>query len=394
MSAPPDSTPSPPEPKRILFLTGTRADFGKLMLLMRAVRAHPDYQCEIFVTGMHTLKVYGNTVNEIYKAGFKDEVHVYMNQHLDEPMEMVLANTIQGLSRYIHEQCPDLVVIHGDRVEALAGAIAGTFSNTLVCHIEGGERSGTVDEIIRHAVSKLSHLHFVANDEARTRLLQMGECDESITVIGSPDIDVMMSDLLPKIEKTLARYEIGFDDYGIVLFHPVTTEIDDMQRYAEQFVDALMASERNYVVIYPNNDEGASHILRAYERLEGNPRFRVFPSIGFEHFLTLLKHTRFIIGNSSAGVREAPVYGVRTINVGTRQHGRFESSSVTNTPYETEAIVETIRKIAAMDGRAARSLHFGRGDSVVRFMEAIAEPDFWETSRQKNFRDIALALES
>ncbi|MDH3212870.1 MAG: UDP-N-acetylglucosamine 2-epimerase [Myxococcales bacterium] len=378
-------------PKRILFLTGTRADFGKLMPLMHAVRNHPDFGCEIFVTGMHTLKVYGHTVNEVYKAGFKDEVHVYMNQHLDDPMEMVLANTIQGLSRYIHENRPDLVVVHGDRVEALAGAIAGTFSHTLVCHIEGGERSGTVDEAIRHAVSKLAHLHLVANDEARTRLLQMGELEESISVIGSPDIDVMMSDSLPTIDESLARYEIPFNDYALVLFHPVTTEVAQMREHAELFVGALLDSQRDYVVIYPNNDEGASHIFHAYERLEGNLRFRIFPSIGFEHFLTLLKHARFIVGNSSAGVREAPVYGVRTINVGRRQNNRFGGASVVNTSHETADVLEAIRSVAAMDGLAERSLHFGRGDSVARFVEVIEAPEFWETSRQKSFRDMTIA---
>ena len=375
--------------KQILFLTGTRADFGKLKGLMRAVDAHRDFECRLFVTGMHTLKLYGYTVNEIRKAGF-EPFHVFMNQHLGDPMEMVLANTITGLSRYVHEDPPDLLVVHGDRVETLAGAIVGAFTNTLVAHIEGGERSGTVDELVRHSASKLAHLHFVANEEARARLIQMGERREAIHVVGSPDIDVMMSDDLPSIEAAFARYELDFDPYALALFHPVTTDIDGMEDHAREFVTALLESGRNYVVIYPNNDEGAAHILRQYERLAGNPHFRVFPSIGFEYFLTLLEHARFVVGNSSAGIREAPVYGVRSINVGDRQANRYTADSIVDTGYGHEEILAAIERVESAGEPAARSLHFGRGDSAKRFMRALEEPALWETPRQKSFLDVPI----
>ena len=137
--------------KNILFLTGTRADFGKLKSLMHAVDDHTAFECSVFITGMHTLKKYGFTANEVKKSGFTN-TYTYINQHHGDPMEMVLAETIKGLSRYIHEAKPDLLVIHGDREEALAGAIVGALTNTKVCHIEGGERSGTIDESIRHSV--------------------------------------------------------------------------------------------------------------------------------------------------------------------------------------------------------------------------------------------------
>ena len=148
--------------KRILFLTGTRADFGKLRPLIQQVDAHPNFEAVVFVTGMHTLELYGYTVLEVRNAGFRN-LHVHMNQFPNEPMDLVLANTISGLSRFVHEETPDLIVVHGDRVEALAGAVVGALRNILVAHVEGGELSGTVDDLIRHAVSKLSHLHCVAN---------------------------------------------------------------------------------------------------------------------------------------------------------------------------------------------------------------------------------------
>jgi len=380
--------------RKILFLTGTRADFGKLKPLMRAVSEHEAFDCSIFATGMHTLRQYGYTVNEVHKAGFA-QVHVYMNQHVGDHMEMVLANTIMGLSRYVHEHQPDMLVIHGDRVEALAGAIVGALSNTLVSHIEGGERSGTIDELIRHAVSKLAHLHFVANDEARTRLLQMGELDESVFVIGSPDIDAMMSKGLPSLADTKRRYEIGFENYGVLLYHPVTTDVANMPRNAKAVVDAVLASERDYVVIYPNNDAGTQAIFAEYQRLEGNPRFRVFPSISFECFLTLMKNAQFVIGNSSAGIREAPVYGKYSINIGDRQASRYMSPSILNVAHEVGPIVNAIRHACSNTTKLEPVFAFGAGDSTVRFMDALGSITLWNTPHQKLFRDLpALSLAS
>jgi UDP-N-acetylglucosamine 2-epimerase (hydrolysing) len=374
-------------PRNVLFVTGTRADFGKLKPLMKAITSHSDFTCSVFATGMHTLKRYGYTVNEVKKSGF-DNVHVYMNQHVGDHMEMVLASTIAGLSRYVHEHSPDLLVIHGDRVEALAGAIVGALSNTLTCHIEGGERSGTVDELIRHAISKLAHLHFVSNDESASRLVQMGELSESVFVIGSPDIDAMMSGKLPSLAATKKRYEIDFESYGVLLFHPVTTDAANMPRHAREVVDAVLKSERDYVVIYPNNDAGSHAIFEQYERLVGHPRFRVFPSVAFEHFLTLMKHARFVLGNSSAGIREAPVYGVYSINVGDRQANRYTCASILNVGYGADEIVSAIDHACASTERVEPVLAFGLGDSADRFMRILEREEVWRTSRQKLFRDL------
>jgi len=153
------------------------------------------------------LAKYGNTVDEVRKEGFRN-IHTFINQTSSMPMDVVLANTINGLSNYIQEFRPDMIVVHGDRVEALAGAIVGALNNILVAHIEGGERSGTVDESMRHSISKLAHLHFVANKEAEKRLVQMGENKSQIFIIGSPDIDIMLSKSLPSLQKVKRRYGI------------------------------------------------------------------------------------------------------------------------------------------------------------------------------------------
>lgn len=373
--------------KKILFLTGTRADFGKLKRLMRHVAQDPRYELHVVVTGMHMLKLYGGTYREVKREGY-DNLYFFMNQHPDEPMDSILGNTVSGLSRLVHEIEPDLVVVHGDRVEAMAGAIVGALSNRLVCHIEGGELSGTIDDLIRHSVSKLAHLHMVANTEARDRLIQMGEGAQYIHVIGSPDLDVMASADLPDLAEVRAHYGISAPRYGIVLFHPVTTEIQQVRQQVQQFVAALERSDDHYVVVYPNNDLGSHHIVEAWEALRGHPRFQIFPSIRFESFLVLLQHADYIIGNSSAGIREAPFFGTPTINVGTRQHRRFKGDSVVDCGYETEAILAAIRQVAQMPRQHAQtSQWFGDGDSVSRFAAALEQESFWQTPIQKQFMD-------
>jgi len=377
-----------PAEKRVLFLTGTRADFGKLKPLMRAVEASPDFECRIFVTGMHLLARYGNTYRQVEREGFAN-VFTAMNQMGGESMDLVLANTVQALGRHVTEEPTDMIVVHGDRLEALAGAIVGAFRNILVAHIEGGERSGTIDEMIRHSVTKLAHLHFVANDEARDRLIQMGEQREAVYVIGSPDIDIMLSPDLPDIDAVRARYDIHFPQYAVALYHPITTEPELQPARAEGFVRALVDSGLNYVVIAPNNDAGSEHIRTAYERLAGNPRFRLFPSMRFEYFLRLMQCARFIVGNSSAGVREAPIYGVRTINVGSRQRGRFQHDSILNVPDAYEALLDAAKSCWGLE-ECAPCFHFGRGNSVELFMTHLNQPELWARSRQKLFQDICL----
>lgn len=374
------------DPRRhVVFLTGTRADFGKLKPLMRCVAEHDELRYTAFATGMHMLARYGNTINEIAKAGFTN-IFPFYNQDATgaTTMDTALANTVLGLSHFVREHRPELIVVHGDRVEALAGAIVGALNNVLVAHVEGGELSGTVDELIRHAVSKLAHAHFVANDEAAGRLLQMGERPDSVFVIGSPDIDVMLGDDLPTLDEVLAHYEIPFRDYEILLYHPVTTDLDTLGERVARLVDAVLASGRNFVVISPNNDHGAETIVRELRRLADPSRFRHLPSLRFEAFLTLLRHSRAIIGNSSAGIREAPVYGVQTINLGSRQSNRFQHESILDLDERDASLPAVLREAGK---RYAPCHHFGDGRSAERFLDVLQSSAFWEIPRQKAFVD-------
>jgi UDP-N-acetylglucosamine 2-epimerase (hydrolysing) len=334
---------------------------------------------------MHTLSKYGNTLAEIKKEKYKNIYH-FINQNHSDNMDIILSNTILGFSHYVSEVQPDMIVVHGDRIEALAGATVGSLNNILVSHIEGGEISGTIDETLRHAITKLSHIHFVSNKRAKARLRQMGEKSNHTFVIGSPDIDMMLSDHLPALGLVKKRYEIKFDSYALFLYHPVTTQPQWLKQNIANTVSALIESKKNYVVFYPNNDTGSDIIFDYIERLKNMPAFRVLPSMRFEYFLTLLKNAKFIIGNSSAGIREAPVYGVLTINLGTRQNGRSKNKNIINT---NENVDDILKAIDVTENKIIHpSTEFGKGNSRERFYQILLKNQVWNIPSQKMFIDV------
>ena len=376
--------------RKIVFLTGTRADFGKLKPLMDKIEKSEIFDCHIFITGMHTLKKYGNTYQEVMKCNYKNTL-VYENQKSSNEQDVILANTIYGFSEYIKNLQPDMIIVHGDRVEALGGAIVGSLNNILVSHIEGGEISGTVDELIRHAVSKLSHIHFVANSEAKDRLLQMGEKEETLFTIGSPEIDVMRGKNLPSLDDTKLRYEIPFKKYSVFIFHPVVTELDSLEKQTREVISALVASNQQYIVIYPNNDPGSDTIIEEITKLKNNKNFKIFPSIRFQNFLTLLKHANFIIGNSSVVIREAEVFGTVAINIGTRQKNRSKNNDILNIPSEKMKILKSIEIANTLD-LEPKSFFSDITNSSEKFIEILNDSIIWKTFIQKQFVDLNTSL--
>ena len=200
--------------KTITFITGTRADYGKIKSLILELQKKKKFKTNLLITGMHNIRRHGHTRDEIEKDKLQNCYRFY-NQSKNAGMDIILANTIKGINKFLSNNNTDLLVVHGDRVESLAGAITGCLNNIKVAHIEGGEISGTIDEIIRHSISKLSHLHFVTNKTAKQRLLQMGEKSNNIFVIGSPDVDIILKLLIFHRKKR----HIKFNDYAICLFH-------------------------------------------------------------------------------------------------------------------------------------------------------------------------------
>ena len=375
--------------KRVVFLTGTRADFGKMKSLILILQGADDYDVHVFATGMHMNSNYGKTVDEIVKSGIFN-IYQYINHDTVGAMDRTLAKTIDGFSHYIAEIKPDLIVVHGDRSEALAGAIVGSLNNVLVAHIEGGEVSGAIDELIRHAVTKMAHVHLVANEKAKMRLIQMGELESSIYILGSPDMDLMNPEKLPDIEYVKQYYAIDFERYALAMFHPVTTEYIMIQEYIRDFVDALFDSGMNYVLVFPNNDIGSIEIINEYKRVGAVERFRMFPSIRFEFFLSLLRNSEFIIGNSSSGIMEAPFYGVPTVDIGSRQSNRAALRSIYHCEYNKESILTGIDMALVHDGdkEKAEKHYFGEGQSDIIFLKLMNSGEIWEISHQKQFQEL------
>lgn len=368
--------------KKILFVTGTRADFGKLEPLSKAL-SDAGFEVGFFVTGMHMLEKYGLTKLEVHrlKGMF---IHEFLNQRLNDSLDIVLAKTVLGFSDYVNELKPDLVVVHGDRIEALACAIVCATNYIRCAHVEGGEVSGTIDEIFRHCNTKLACYHFVASDLARDRILRLGESEKSVFSIGSPELDFHAGDSGVSLVKVMERYEISFDAYGICVFHPVTSELSDMREQAKALFSSLEKSKKNYVVIMPNNDPGSDVILEELSNLDCR-RCRVLPSMRFSHFSELLKSAALIIGNSSAGVREAPFLGVPSINIGTRQNLRSNANSITTiNPKDERAVCLAIVK--NWGRRFTPDKSFGSGNAAKQFVKILKATEFWSVSLQKTFK--------
>lgn len=374
--------------KTVTFITGTRADYGKIKSLIIELQKKKNFKTNVFITGMHNIRYLGNTKDEISKDRIKN-CYRFNNQKKSATMDLILAKTIKGLNEFIHKEKADLIIVHGDRVETLAGAIVGCLNNIKVAHIEGGEISGTIDEILRHSISKLSHLHFVTNKIAKNRLTQLGEIRNNIHTIGSPDIDIILKKKLPELKLVKKRYAINFKKYGICIFHPVTTEIKNLKFQIKLLIKVLKKSKFNYIILFPNNDLGSEIILNEIKKLkkEKNSNFKILSSMRFEYYLTLLKNANFIIGNSSSGIMEAPYYGMPTIDIGSRQKNRANLKSIFQVDFEEKKIINLLRKFIYKKTMFLNSYHFGAGNSHKKFIKILQSRNIWKISSQKQFID-------
>lgn len=371
--------------KKIIFLTATRADYGKLKKIIMSTQMLKNFKAYVFVTGMHNLKSYGNTYQQLEIDKIKN-ITRFFNQSLGDNRSEVLSKTAAGFSKYIKAIKPDLVVVHGDRVEPLTCSIVCCLNNVKIAHFEGGEISGTIDETFRHSISKLCNIHFVTNVVAKKRLIQMGEQRDNIFITGSPDVDLMLSKELPTLHDTKLRYDINFKSYALAIFHPVTTDIKNLKKNILNFIKALKLSNEKYVLIFPNNDLGSELIIKQYKKIK-NKNIKIFPSLRFESYLTLLKNSKFIIGNSSSGIMEAPYFGTPTINVGDRQNNRAKLKSIFNCGYDSNVILRIISKYKN-NKRYKAQFYFGSGKSDKKIMNILKSKSIWKIKNQKQFREI------
>lgn len=330
------------------------------------------------------MKRYGETRKEV-RCFSNADFFEFVNQREGDDLDFILSKTILGFSDFVHEHKPDLVVIHGDRIESLAASLVCALRYIRSCHIEGGEVSGTIDESIRHCNTKLCNAHFVSGDTAYERVISLGESPQRTFKIGSPELDVHSAKTDITLEMVKKRYEIKYKEYGIVIFHPVTSELDTIEQQAKSLFSAIKASKKKFIVILPNNDPGTELIIKVIDSLPKN-QFRIIASMRFNYFSELMKNASLLIGNSSAGVREAPFMGVPSLDIGSRQNKRISSNEIEKcTAFEQAKIKKFIAEKWGL--RVKKSTTFGNGKSTQKFIKIITDKNFWILPMQKTYHE-------
>ena len=333
--------------RKITCITGTRADYPRVRSVLREINKRKDLELSLIVTGSHLLDDYGYSAQEIIDDGFEISKKVEMfTGEFDTPLGMTEASArcTAGVAKALDQLQPDLVLITVDRVETLASTTAASLMNFPIAHIQGGEVTGTIDESIRHAVTKLSHIHFPATDDAAQRIIMMGENKDLVFNTGCPYIDeIQQVELISKKELS-AKY--GLDEKkDIVIFtqHSVTTEFKESSYQVEQTIEALKGfSDIQVVCFFSNTDAGGKEIIK---KIKEQQNFTIIPNMLSTDFLSLMSHSSLMIGNSSAGIREAPSFKLPVINIGSRQNGRLRASNVIDVDHDIKQIKNAITKV-------------------------------------------------
>ena len=373
--------------KKIVFVSGTRADYGKIKNLILKSQKIKDFQSHVFVTGMHNMNKYGLTYLQLYSDKIKN-ISRFHNQKTNDRISNIVSKTIVGFSNYLIRTRPDLVIVHGDRVETLACAQASILNNFKVAHIEGGEITGSLDEIIRHSITKLSHVHFVSHDKAKKRLLQMGEKKDSIFNIGSTHLSLIKSKNLPDLLNVKKKYNIKFDKYAILILHPITHDHKEFFSDVKKFLETIKKMGINFIIINPNNDFGSSYIFEQYKSFKNMKNFLLIKSMRFEYYLTLLKNSRFIIGNSSSGIIEAPYFGIPSLNLGNRQRNRSFTNCIKNLEFNKKKIIHYINFFYKKEKRYEKKNIYGTANSENKFISILKKKKIWNFKFNKQFIDI------
>ena len=372
--------------KRLVWVTSSRADWGKVYPLIEAA-TDAGYKSSVFCTGMHFRTYAADTHKRVREQCENGGWDYWPWPVVGESFLDRISVAGMGIKIMTSLMPPAMVIVHGDRAEAFGVAQACTLENIRVVHIEGGETSGSADEMMRHCITKLSHAHFVMNEECKQRVMQLGEIESSIFVIGSPDHDVMFSENLPTLFQCQERYGmLGWGSYGILAYHPVTTYGDPKQLQAvSMLIKATRDTNRRWLVIGPNDDPGREIVNAPIQLLKGR-NSKYLPSIRFEYFLTLLREAKCIVGNSSSGIREAPLYGTPTVNVGPRQMGRkslFACGSVMNVKDDSSSLINDA--IDSMWERTFPPATFNEEDCSENFIRAVSSSEIWDLPLQKLF---------
>ena len=381
--------------RKICFVTGSRADFGLLVWPMRAIQQTAGLKLQLIATGMHLSPEFGYTISHIRDEGFAvdDTVESLLSSDSGVGVAKSVGIGVIGFADAFARLQPDLVVVLGDRFETFAAAQAAMFMRLPMAHLFGGDvTEGAVDESTRHAISKMSHLHFTSNRDSTRRLIQLGENPARIHTIGSPGIDAIKR--LKLLDRETVGREVGMplgQRNMLVTFHPLTIETGHSVNALDELFAALSILDPQWWLFFTlaNADaEGRALNNRIKAFVASRPNAIAVASLGQLRYISLMNQVDVVVGNSSSGVLEAPSLNVPTVDIGDRQKGRERASSVFNTPAERNAIVAAISK-AAIHGRQPTVSPYGDGESSQRFADVIAAvPDFRELLK-KGFYDMA-----
>jgi len=385
--------------RKVCFVITSLIHYSRSLLILRELNKHPNIDLSIVVGGTALLSRYVSydmdLVARLKKEGYKKVFKIYFNLEGDSPV--VKAKTAGlGMVEFaliFNNISPDMVVIRGDRFEVLSAATAASYINISIVHIEGGDLSGTLDESVRHAITKLSHIHLTTNEDARKRVIHMGEFAEHVFNVGSPDVEVAAKLGTKKDLPDLSRagsgaiIDPGKDDFLIVMYQPVTSELDKMARNTKELLNAIHEMAIPAFWFWPNADAGAeehiSHELRRFNDHVHGHKIRFMRYLAPEQYLALLKHSRCLVGNSSAGIKESSYLGIPVVNIGTRQKGRLQGENVINVKEDKNAIKRAIKKQIRKE-RYDRFADYEGKDTSKRVAKIIATIERYS---QKSFHD-------
>jgi len=385
--------------RTIAVVTVGRSDFGIYVPVLRAIQADPELKLHLIVTGGHLSPLFGWTVNEITRQGFEIGDRVDMLLSADTPAAIATSmglGTI-GLAQVYARVMPDLLLVLGDRFEMHAAALAAVPFRIPVAHIHGGEVThGAIDDALRHAITKYSHLHFASTEEHARRIVQLGEEPWRVTMSGAPSLDNLKTLLLMELPELEAAVGMKLDRPPVlVTFHPVTLQYEQTEAQVERFLEALRSFDVPLIITKSNADTSGQTVIRMMEAfVRERPDARLLDNLGTRGYFSLMSRAAAMIGNSSSGIIEAASFGLPVVNVGLRQSGRPRSGNVIDVPCETAPIASALRR--ALDPQFKASVQqmrnvYGDGHAASVIVERLRSIPLDERLTLKRFHDLTVA---
>jgi GDP/UDP-N,N'-diacetylbacillosamine 2-epimerase (hydrolysing) len=368
--------------RKICVVTGTRAEFGLLRWLMQEVQQTPGLELQVLATGMHLSPEFGLTYREIEQAGFVIDARVEMLLSADTATAVTKSMGLGmiGYADAYARLCPDLIVVLGDRFEIFAATAAALIAGIPVAHLHGGETTeGAFDEAMRHSITKMSHLHFVAAEDYRRRVIQLGEQPERVFLVGGLGIDAIQRIALLDRESLEASLDFKLGRRNLLItFHPVTLEGQSSGQQMAELLAALGELDDTHLIFtMPNADTGGRELATMVDTFVAtHPNARVYSSLGQLRYLSCMKFVDAVVGNSSSGLAEAPSMGIATVNIGDRQKGRLSAESVINCPPERQAIHAALQHLHAPEFRqtlASVVSPYGRAGASERIVQILKD---------------------